>query len=51
MATRKLIQQNTDGTKSEYAGKITSAGASDSGEFVVLDSYYRSGIWGERITW
>lgn len=38
MATRKLIQQNTDGTKSEYAGKITSAGASDSGEFVVLDS-------------
>lgn len=38
MATRKLIQQNTDGTKTEYTGKSTSAGAADSGEFVVLDS-------------
>ena len=38
MAVRKLIQVNTDGTKVEYAGRNTSTGAPDAGEFVILDS-------------
>lgn len=38
MATHKLIEHKTDGSQQEYAGKNTSAGAGDAGEFVVLDS-------------
>jgi hypothetical protein len=33
----KVIKIAADGTQSEYAGKTTSAGAGDSGEFVALD--------------
>ena len=38
MAVRKLIQVNTDGSRVEYAGKNTSAGAADAGEFIILDA-------------
>lgn len=42
MATHKLIQISSTGAQSEYAGKSTSAGAGDAGEFGVLDG---SGKW------
>jgi hypothetical protein len=38
MAITKLIKQNLDGSKVEYAGKSTSAGAGDAGDFVILGS-------------
>jgi hypothetical protein len=38
MAVHKLIQVNTNGTQQEYAGKSTSAGSGDAGEFVTLDA-------------
>lgn len=37
MATHKVIQISSTGAQSEYAGKATSAGAGDAGEFPVLD--------------
>jgi hypothetical protein len=37
MATHKLIQISSTGAQSEYAGKSTSAGAGDAGEFPILD--------------
>lgn len=37
MSTHKVIQISSTGTQSEYAGKSTSAGAGDSGEFAILD--------------
>lgn len=37
MATHKVIQISSTGAQSEYAGKATSAGAGDSGEFPILD--------------
>lgn len=36
MSTHKLQQINTNGTKQEYAGKATSSGAGDAGEFMIL---------------
>lgn len=36
MAVHKVIELSSTGSKSEYAGKSTSAGAGDAGEFVVL---------------
>jgi hypothetical protein len=36
MAVTKLIKLNTDGSQIEYSGKSVSAGAGDSGEFVIL---------------
>ena len=38
MAVRKLVQQNTNGTKQEYAGIATSAGAGSASEFPILDA-------------
>lgn len=38
MATHKVIQISSTGAHSEYAGKSTSAGAGDAGEFTILDS-------------
>lgn len=38
MATHKLEQVNSNGTKQEYAGKDTSAGVGDAGEFVIAGS-------------
>lgn len=38
MAVRKLIQVASNGVQSEYAGKDTTSGAGDAGEFVILDS-------------
>lgn len=38
MAVHKLVQQNTNGTKTEYTGKSSSSGAGDSGEFIVADA-------------
>ena len=38
MAVHKVIQINSTGVQSEYAGKNTSAGAGDSGEFIVADA-------------
>lgn len=37
MATHKVIQISSTGAQSEYAGKSTSAGAGDAGEFTILD--------------
>lgn len=37
MAVHKLMQQSSTGLVSEYAGKATSAGAGDAGEFPILD--------------
>lgn len=37
MATHKVIQISSTGAQSEYAGKTTSAGAGDAGEFPILD--------------
>jgi hypothetical protein len=37
MAVHKVIQIGSTGAQSEYAGKATSAGAGDSGEFPILD--------------
>lgn len=36
MAAHKVIELSSNGSQSEYAGKSTSAGAVDAGEFVVL---------------
>jgi len=36
MAVHKVIELNSNGSQLEYAGKATSAGAGDAGEFVVL---------------
>jgi hypothetical protein len=38
MAVHKVIQVNSNGSQSEYAGKSTSSGAGDAGEFTILDS-------------
>lgn len=38
MAIKRLINQNTDGSKETYAGVLTSAGASSSGEHPALDA-------------
>lgn len=38
MAVHKVIQIATDGKQSEYTGKASSAGASDSGEFIIADA-------------
>lgn len=38
MAIHKLEQVNSNGTKQEYAGKDTSVGAADAGEFVIATS-------------
>ena len=35
---KRLINQNTDGSKETYAGVTTSAGAGSSGEIPALDS-------------
>lgn len=37
MAVHKVIQISSTGAQSEYAGKSTSAGAGDAGEFPILD--------------
>jgi hypothetical protein len=37
MAVHKVIQVSSTGAKSEYAGKATSSGAGDAGEFPILD--------------
>lgn len=37
MATHKVIQISSTGAQSEYAGKSTSSGAGDAGEFPILD--------------
>jgi hypothetical protein len=37
MATHKVIQISSTGATSEYAGKATSAGSGDAGEFPILD--------------
>jgi hypothetical protein len=37
MATHKVIQISSTGAQSEYAGKATSAGSGDAGEFPILD--------------
>lgn len=37
MATHKVIQISSTGAQSEYAGKASSAGAGDAGEFPILD--------------
>jgi hypothetical protein len=37
MAVHKVIQISSTGATSEYAGKATSAGAGDAGEFPILD--------------
>lgn len=36
MAVHKIIELGSTGSQSEYAGKSTSAGAADAGEFVIL---------------
>lgn len=36
MAVHKVIELNSNGSQLEYAGKSTSAGAGDAGEFVIL---------------
>lgn len=36
MAAHKIIELNSNGSQLEYAGKSTSAGAGDAGEFVIL---------------
>jgi hypothetical protein len=41
MATKKLINLNTNGTQVEYSGVLTSAGASSSGEIPALDAVGR----------
>ena len=38
MAVHKVIQISSTGAQSEYAGKNSSAGAGDSGEFIIADS-------------
>jgi hypothetical protein len=38
MATKKLINLNTNGSQVEYSGVLTSAGASSTGEIPALDS-------------
>lgn len=38
MSVHKLIQVNTNGTHQEYAGKNTSSGVGDAGEFIIADS-------------
>ena len=38
MAVHKVIQISSTGAQSEYAGKATSAGAGDAGEFIILGS-------------
>jgi hypothetical protein len=38
MSVHKLIQINADGSQEEYAGKNSSAGAGDAGEFAILDA-------------
>ncbi|MFZ7154017.1 MAG: hypothetical protein ACO1HP_09590 [Bacteroidota bacterium] len=57
MAAHKLIESLSNGNKQEYAGKTTSAGAGDSGEFPVLDgsgkldsSFMPAGIGADTIT-
>jgi hypothetical protein len=57
MAVHKVIQVASNGTQSEYAGKSTSAGAGDSGEFIIADgsgkidiSYLPNGVGADAIT-
>lgn len=57
MATHKVIQVSTTGAQSEYAGKATSAGAGDSGEFPILDgtgkldvTFMPNGVGADSIT-
>lgn len=38
MAVRKLIQSQASGATNEYAGKSTSAGTADAGEFPILNA-------------
>lgn len=38
MAQHKVIQISSTGSQSEYAGKASSSGAGDSGEFIVADA-------------
>lgn len=37
MAAHKVIESLSNGNRQEYAGKSTSSGAGDAGEFVILD--------------
>ena len=57
MGTHKVIQISTTGVQSEYAGKATSAGAGDSGEFIIADAsgkldptFLPNGIGADAIT-
>ena len=38
MAVHKVIQISSTGAQSEYAGKSSSSGAGDSGEFIIADA-------------
>lgn len=57
MAVKKLVILNSDGSKTTYPGKTTSAGAGDSGEVPVLDaagkldaSFMPNGIGSDAVT-
>lgn len=44
MAVKRLINQNTNGSKETYSGITTSAGAGSSGEFIALDANGRADV-------
>jgi hypothetical protein len=57
MAVHKVIQLGSNGSKSEYSGKASSAGAGDSGEFIIADasgkldiSFLPNGVGADAIT-